>query len=105
MNARFRAADCKIHWQGTDEDSPPGHSIATGTDAFGVPYLWLFRGCQPTDDTFVGSISIPVAPAQSAIAYGAGGGVVGTVTHTRQALEYLVDRLGTHRVPEKVHRP
>jgi hypothetical protein len=92
MPARFIATHCTINWHGVDDDTPPGHSIATGTDAFGVPYLWLFRGDQPVDDAFIGSVSIPVAPGQSPIAYGAGGGFAGTVSDFKTAFTKLADR-------------
>ncbi|MEV7154900.1 hypothetical protein AB0N77_09775 [Streptomyces misionensis] len=92
MPAKFLAAHCTINWHGTDDDTPPGHSVATGTDAFGTPYLWLFEGEEPTDDAFVGSISIPVVHDQSPLAYGRGGGYVGTVDNFRDALARLAAR-------------
>ncbi|MFJ9420702.1 hypothetical protein [Streptomyces sp. NPDC101249] len=93
MSAKFLSAHCTINWQGVDDDTPPGHSLAIGTDGFGTAYLWLFRGDQPTDDTFAGSISIPADPTQHPIAYGAGGGFAGTVTDYKTTLA----QLATHR--------
>ncbi|MFF8589969.1 hypothetical protein ACF061_00775 [Streptomyces sp. NPDC015220] len=92
MPAKFSSAHCTINWQGVDDDTPPGHSIATGTDSLGTPYMWLFKGGQPTDDAFVGSISIPCVPNQSTCAYGRGGGFAGTVTDYATALARLAER-------------
>jgi hypothetical protein len=92
MPAKFRAADATIRWHGTDDTTPPGHSIATGTDSLGTVYLWLFKGDEPTDEAFVGSILIPHQAGQMPTAYGRGGGFAGTVHDTKAALARLADR-------------
>lgn len=99
MPARFRAADATINWHGVDDRTPPGHSIATGTDSLGTGYLWLFKGDQPTDDAFVGSILIPDRVGQMPIAYGRGGGFAGTAPDTAAALTRLADRAAETRTP------
>ncbi|MFD8609763.1 hypothetical protein [Streptomyces sp. NPDC059631] len=74
MPAKFLSTRCTINWQGVDDDTPPGHSVATGTDAF------------------VGSISVPCVPNQSAIVYGRGGGFVRAVTDFATMPARLADR-------------
>jgi hypothetical protein len=91
MTARFRAADSTITWHGIDDTTPPGHTIATGTDGLGTVYLWLFKGDQPTDEAFVGSILIPGRPGQAPTAYGRGGGYAGTVSDTKATLARLAN--------------
>lgn len=92
MPARFRTADATIAWHGVDHTTPPGHSIAIGTDSLGNRWLWLFKGDQATDAAFVGSISIPTRAGQTPTAYGPGGGFVGTAPDTMAALARLADR-------------
>ncbi|NUS25010.1 MAG: hypothetical protein HOV92_12410 [Streptomyces sp.] len=92
MPAKFRAAEATIKWHGSDDTTPPGHSIATGTDSLGTVYLWLFKGDQPTDEAFVGSILIPDRVGQMPVAYEKGGGFAGTVADTKATLARLADR-------------
>jgi len=92
MPARFRVADATITWHGTDDTTPPGHVIATGSDSLGSCYLWLFKGSEPTEEAFVGSILIPHRAGQIPIAYGKGGGFAGTVADTKDALAKLAQR-------------
>ncbi|MEV6165798.1 hypothetical protein AB0L71_28565 [Streptomyces sp. NPDC052052] len=92
MPAKFLTQHCTINWHGTDDDTPPGHTTAIGTDAFGVAYLWLFKGDQPTDDAFIGSILIPDQAGQMPVAYGPGGGLVGDASDAKAALARLADR-------------
>ncbi|MFE6520857.1 hypothetical protein [Streptomyces sp. NPDC057794] len=92
MPAKFRAAEAIIEWHGTDDTTPPGHSIATGTDSLGTGYLWLFKGDEPTDEAFVGSILIPTRVGQMPVAYERGGGFAGTAPDTKAALARLADR-------------
>lgn len=92
MPAKFRAAHATIRWHGTDDRTPPGHSIATGTDSLGTSYLWLFTGDEPTDETFVGSILMPNRVGQMPVAYDHGGGFAGTAPDTKAALERLANR-------------
>ncbi|MEV5433914.1 hypothetical protein [Streptomyces sp. NPDC052701] len=92
MPAKFRAAEATIKWQGTDDNTPPGHSIATGTDSLGTGYLWLFKGDEPTEEAFVGSILIPTRVGQMPVAYDRGGGFAGTAADTKAALARLADR-------------
>ncbi|MFF9309929.1 hypothetical protein ACF1BS_03370 [Streptomyces sp. NPDC014748] len=92
MPARFISAHCTITWHGVDNDTPPGHSVAIGTDALGAAYLWLFKGNQPTDDAFVGSISVPARASELPAAYGRGGGFAGAVTDYATTLARLADR-------------
>lgn len=91
MTAKFNSAHCTINWQGVDDDTPPGHSVAIGTDALGTAYLWLFKGNQPTDDAFVGSISVPARASELPTAYGRGGGFAGTVTDYATTLARLAN--------------
>ncbi|NED31085.1 hypothetical protein [Streptomyces sp. SID8499] len=95
MTAKFLSAHCTINWHGVDDDTPPGHSVAIGTDAFGTVYLWLFKGTQPTDDAFIGSISVPARASELPAAYGPGGGFAGTVTDYATTLARLADRATT----------
>jgi hypothetical protein len=92
MPAKFRADAATIRWHGIDDQTPPGHSVATGTDDLGTAYLWLFRGDQPTDDAFIGSIMIPDRAGQTPVAYGPGGGFAGTAPDTKAALARLAGR-------------
>jgi hypothetical protein len=92
MPAKFRAAEATIDWHGTDDNTPPGHSIATGTDRLGTHYVWLFRGDRPTDEAFVGAIGIPNRAGQTPTTYGRGGGFAGTAPDTKAALERLASR-------------
>lgn len=92
MPAKFGAASATIRWHGTDDNTPPGHSIATGTDSLGTSYLWLFKGDQPTEEAFVGSILIPDRVGQMPVAYERGGGFAGTAPDTKAALARLAER-------------
>lgn len=89
MPAKFYAASATISWHGTDDNTPPGHSIALGTDAVGTAYLWLFKGDQPTDSAFVGSVSIPERVGETPTAYGPGGGYAGRAIDTKATLARL----------------
>ncbi|MEV6165734.1 hypothetical protein AB0L71_28240 [Streptomyces sp. NPDC052052] len=59
----------------------------------GVAYLWLFKGDQPTDDAFIGSILIPARAGQMPVAYGRGrgGGFVGNAPAAKAAIDRLAD--------------
>lgn len=92
MPAKFRAVDATIRWHGTGDCTPPGHSIATGTDSLGTGYLWLFKGDQPTDEAFVGSILIPDRAGQMPVAYDCGGAFAGTAADTKATLDRLAAR-------------
>jgi hypothetical protein len=92
MPARYRSAHDTINWHGTDDDTPPGHCTAIGTDSLGVAWLWLFQGDKPSDDAFVGAISIPKQANQIPNAYGRGGGFAGLAKNTRDVLERLANR-------------
>ncbi|MFJ6566623.1 hypothetical protein ACIQNU_04335 [Streptomyces sp. NPDC091292] len=50
------------------------------------------QGDQPTDEAFVGAISIPDKPERTPDAYGSGGGFVGLAPDTAAALVKLADR-------------
>lgn len=89
--ARFRSADADIRWHGVDDDTPPGHTAATGTDLFGT-WLWLFKGDEPTDDAYVGGIQIPDRPGVIPNAYSRGGGWAGLATDTKATLARLAER-------------
>jgi len=92
MPAKFRAADATIRWHGTDDSTPSGHSIAVGADSLGTQYVWLFKGDQPIDEAFVGSILVPTRAGQVPTVYGRGGGFAGTAPDTKAALERLAAR-------------
>lgn len=92
MPAKFLASNCTVTWHGTDDTTPPGHIIATGTDSLGTIYLWLFKGDEPIDEAFVGSILIPDRAGQTPTLYGRGGDFAGIVTDTRAALARLAER-------------
>jgi hypothetical protein len=92
MPAKFLAAHCTITWHGVDDTTPPGHSIAIGTDSLGSKYVWLFKGDHPTDEAFVGSILVPTRAGQTPTAYGPGGGYAGNAPDTTAALARLAER-------------
>lgn len=92
MPAEFRAAEATINWHGIDGTTPPGHSIATGTDGLGTGYLWLFQGDEPTEEAFIGSVLIPTRAGQMPVAYEQGGRFAGTAPDTKAALVRLADR-------------
>ncbi|MFI8932541.1 hypothetical protein ACIG3E_33375 [Streptomyces sp. NPDC053474] len=92
MPAAFLAEHCTISWHGTDSDTPTGHTTAIGTGPSGTQYLWLFKGDQPTDDAFVGSVTIPVQPRQIPDAYGRGGDLIGPAPDMKSALADLAAR-------------
>ncbi|MFI8962039.1 hypothetical protein ACIGO8_07980 [Streptomyces sp. NPDC053493] len=92
MPARFRSKDATVRWHGTDSRTPAGHTLALGTDSLGTVYLWLFKGDQPTDEAFVGSIMIPDRPGVAPTAYDAGGGFAGSVYNEKETLAKLVER-------------
>jgi hypothetical protein len=94
MPAKFLAAHCAIKWYGVDDTTPPGHSIAIGTDTFGTAYLWLFKSDQPTDETFIGAVNIPTRAGEMPVAYGPGGGYAGSAPDTAAALARLAERAG-----------
>lgn len=89
MPAKFRSEHDTIHTSGVDHDTPEGYSTALGTDSLGTVYLWLFKGEEPTDETFIGSIMIPRDPGASVVAYGQGGGYFGVVENTAETLAKL----------------
>ena len=95
MPAKFRAANATIKWHGKDDTTPPGHSIAIGTDGLGTMYLWLFKGDDPTDEAFVGSIHIPAGLNKTSVAYNKNGGYVGTVSDTTTMLARLANEVTT----------
>lgn len=90
MPARFCSSDVTITWQGIDDTTPAGHSLALGRDSIGTVYLWLFEGDQVTDDAFVGSVLVPDRANQVSVAYDFRGSFVGTVTDVTETLEKLV---------------
>ncbi|WP_413754824.1 hypothetical protein [Streptomyces sp. MMBL 11-3] len=100
MPAKFRADEATVRWHGSDDTTPPDHSIAVGTDRLGTEYVWLFRGKEPTDEAFVGSISVSNAPGRAAIAYDSAGGFVGLAPIIAPALAKLAARAAS----EEGHR-
>lgn len=92
MPPKFHAASATINWSGVDGTTPPGHSLALGTDSLGNVWLWLFKGDKPSDETFVGSISIPRQAEQTPIAYNSGGGFARVVSDTTATLAKLAYR-------------
>jgi hypothetical protein len=81
--------DSDIRWFGADDDTPPGHCTAIGTDGLGSKWLWLFVGDEPSDDGFVGAVQIPDRAGQAPNAYGRTGGWAGLATDTKAALAKL----------------
>lgn len=92
MPARFRSVDATIRWHGVDDDTPPDHTLATGTDSLGNAWLWLFKGDRPTDKAFAGSIEIPTQADRIPGLYGQGGGFIGLAHNTKDALAKLAQR-------------
>lgn len=72
--------DCTLRWHGTDDNTPPGHTIAIGVDTLGTAYLWLFQGTEPTVEAFRGSIMVPSRLQTVPVAYNRRGGFIGVVT-------------------------
>ncbi|MGW9401462.1 hypothetical protein [Streptomyces sp. NPDC055642] len=55
----IRLADLTVRWTGTDSTTPAGHVLVLGVDSLGVLRLCLYKGSQPDDATFRGSLLIP----------------------------------------------
>jgi hypothetical protein len=89
MAAPFCMADSGIRWFGVDDDTPPEHCTAIGTDRLGNKWLWLFKGDAPSDDGFVGAVQIPDRAGQAPSAYGRNGGWAGLATDTKAVLAQL----------------
>lgn len=89
MPASFRSGEATITWQGIDDTTPAGHSLALGRDSIGTVYLWLFKGGQVTDDAFVGSILVPDRVEQRPVAYDSRGSFVGPVIDVTETLAAL----------------
>jgi hypothetical protein len=71
---QFRLADLDLRWTGIDGNTPAGHVVAVGLDPLGNTRVFLWRGDQPADDQFVGSLLIR---DHATIAYGQRGSFVG----------------------------
>lgn len=73
---RFTLADLDLYWVGTDDTTPTGCTLAYGYDPLGNRRLFLWRGPEPSDDTFLGSVLTKEKGPSTA--YGSGGGYVGS---------------------------
>ncbi|PRX91946.1 hypothetical protein [Allonocardiopsis opalescens] len=72
----FRLVDIDIRWSGRDSNTPDGCIIATGLDPHGNLRTFLYRGDEPSDGGFLGSILYPEPGAGTPLAYGPRGGWV-----------------------------
>lgn len=54
----FTLADLDLYWVGTDDDTPAGCTIANGVDPVGNTRVFLWRGSEPDDGAFLGSVLI-----------------------------------------------
>jgi hypothetical protein len=92
----FRLADQDIRWSGTDDTTPPGCCLATGKDSLGSIRVWLFRGSEPSDSGYLGSLLIPplkdVFDGARASAYGPTGAWVTSRGDHAAMLARLADR-------------
>lgn len=78
---KFRLADMDVRWSGVDDTTPPGHCLASGLDPHGNVRVWLFKGVEPSDEGFRGSLLIP--SSGPAVGYGPTGTfVAGHGDHT-----------------------
>lgn len=55
----IKLADLNVHWTGTDSTTPAGHVLVLGVDSLGTLRLCLYKGSQPDDAAFRGSLLIP----------------------------------------------
>ncbi|MFJ9037974.1 hypothetical protein ACIRF8_15445 [Streptomyces sp. NPDC102406] len=58
--AAINLADLDVRWTGTDSTTPAGHVLVLGVDSLGVLRLCLYKGTQPDDNAFRGSLLIPL---------------------------------------------
>lgn len=72
----FHLAEVDVRWTGVDDSTPPGCCLANVRDQLGNYRLCLFRGAEPSDDGFLGSILIPTRAGVVAVAYGPTGAYV-----------------------------
>ena len=75
----IKHADLNVRWTGVDSTTPVGHVLVLGVDQLGLLRLCLYKGSQPDDAAFRGSLLIPPdghtqrhLPSRTA-AYGPGG--------------------------------
>jgi hypothetical protein len=73
---RFTLADLDLRWVGNDAATPAGCTLGHGYDPLGNLRLFLWRGDQPSDGTFLGSVLTKEKGPSTA--YGPGGGYVGS---------------------------
>ena len=55
----IKLADLDVRWTGTDSTTPAGHVLVLGVGPLGVLRLCLYKGSQPDDAAFRGSLLIP----------------------------------------------
>ncbi|EFE65785.1 predicted protein [Streptomyces viridosporus ATCC 14672] len=55
----IKLAGLDIRWSGMDSTTPVGHVLVLGVDSLGVLRLCLYKGSQPDDAAFRGSLLIP----------------------------------------------
>ncbi|MFF6966278.1 hypothetical protein ACFY9G_23285 [Streptomyces anthocyanicus] len=78
----IKLADLNVRWTGVDSTTPAGHVLVLGVDPLGVLRLCLYKGSQPDDAAFRGSLLIPPDGHQQShlprrtTAYGPGGAFV-----------------------------
>lgn len=78
----IKLAELTVRWTGTDSTTPAGHVLVLGVDRLGLLRLCLYKGAQPDDAAFRGSLLIPPDGHQQShlpthtTAYGPGGAFV-----------------------------
>lgn len=55
----IKLADLNVRWTGIDSTTPAGHVLVLGIDQLGLLRLCLYKGSQPDDSAFRGSLLIP----------------------------------------------
>ncbi|KOX32807.1 MULTISPECIES: hypothetical protein [Streptomyces] len=55
----IKLADLNARWAGVDSTTPAGHVLVLGVDQLGMLRLCLYKGSQPDDAAFRGSLLIP----------------------------------------------
>ncbi|CAL9649194.1 hypothetical protein [Streptomyces sp. enrichment culture] len=55
----IKLADLNVRWTGADSTTPAGHVLVLGVDRLGALRLCLYKGSQPDEVAFRGSLLIP----------------------------------------------
>lgn len=72
----FTLDELDLRWVGHDDTTPAGCTLGHGYDPVGNLRLFLWRGPEPSDDTFLGSVI--TKEKGTSTAYGPRGGFFGS---------------------------